>query len=170
MHDLLSQRLNGAFQRWIDLLDTLPEGALAQRLPVPSNSIGGQFWCLVGARESYARAIAVGSWKGFACSLSAEDALSRQALRAALQRSADAALAAVATLAADEPADTLADALADAPADDLADALQPGVAACLGFALDLLEHEAQHQGQLIRYVYGLGHSFPESWRVRWALS
>jgi hypothetical protein len=32
-----------------------------------------------------------------------------------------------------------------------------------------LLHETQHHGQLIRYVYGLGLVFPESWRDRWNL-
>jgi hypothetical protein len=35
--------------------------------------------------------------------------------------------------------------------------------------IDLLLHEAQHHGQLIRYIYGLGLDFPESWRRRWSL-
>jgi len=35
--------------------------------------------------------------------------------------------------------------------------------------LALFEHETQHQGQLIRYVYGLGYKFPTSWIERWAL-
>lgn len=33
-----------------------------------------------------------------------------------------------------------------------------------------LEHEAAHQGQLIRYLYGLRLAIPESWRKRYALS
>ena len=37
------------------------------------------------------------------------------------------------------------------------------------WCLDLLEHETQHQGQLIRYVYGLKYKFPKSWAERWAL-
>ena len=40
----------------------------------------------------------------------------------------------------------------------------------LGLALDLLEHEAAHQGQLIRYLYGLRLPIPESWRSRYALT
>jgi hypothetical protein len=35
--------------------------------------------------------------------------------------------------------------------------------------LDLLEHEAQHHGQLIRYLYGLGLQIPASWKERYAL-
>ncbi len=38
-----------------------------------------------------------------------------------------------------------------------------------GLLVDLLEHETMHQGQLIRYVYGLGFSFPESLAKRWVL-
>ena len=38
-----------------------------------------------------------------------------------------------------------------------------------GALLDLLEHETQHQGQLIRYVYGLKYKFPTSLAGRWAL-
>jgi hypothetical protein len=38
-----------------------------------------------------------------------------------------------------------------------------------GLVLDLLLHETQHQGQLIRYVYGIGLDFPDSWRDRWNL-
>jgi uncharacterized damage-inducible protein DinB len=33
----------------------------------------------------------------------------------------------------------------------------------------LLEHEVQHHGQLIRYLYGLGIERPESWKQRYAL-
>jgi hypothetical protein len=35
--------------------------------------------------------------------------------------------------------------------------------------LDLLEHEAQHHGQLIRYLYGLELAIPPSWKSRYAL-
>ena len=37
----------------------------------------------------------------------------------------------------------------------------------LGF--DLLEHEIQHHGQLIRYVYGNRLSFPSSWSQRYTV-
>jgi hypothetical protein len=36
--------------------------------------------------------------------------------------------------------------------------------------IDLLEHEAQHQGQLIRYLYGLGITVPTSWKNRYNLN
>lgn len=34
---------------------------------------------------------------------------------------------------------------------------------------DLLEHETQHHGQLIRYIYALDIPRPPSWRERYAL-
>ena len=36
--------------------------------------------------------------------------------------------------------------------------------------LGLLEHEAAHQGQLIRYFYGLQLPIPPRWKERYALS
>jgi hypothetical protein len=36
-------------------------------------------------------------------------------------------------------------------------------------AFDLLEHEIQHHGQLIRFVYGNGQTFPESWHKRYTV-
>ncbi|MEI7973482.1 MAG: hypothetical protein WCH11_03855, partial [Bdellovibrio sp.] len=35
------------------------------------------------------------------------------------------------------------------------------------FLLDLLEHEAQHHGQLARYLYGLKVGVPQSWKDRY---
>lgn len=37
------------------------------------------------------------------------------------------------------------------------------------FAFNLLEHEIQHHGQLIRFVYGNGLTFPESWHTRYTV-
>ena len=42
-------------------------------------------------------------------------------------------------------------------------------AAILNKAADLLEHEVQHHGQLIRYVYGNRLSFPGSWKRRYTV-
>ncbi len=127
-----------------DLVAGLPEAALTAELPVPSNSMGAQLWCVVGARESYARALEAGGWAGFACSLTAEGARRVEETLAALRSSADGVRQAVAALEWTEARERL--------------------------LLDLLEHEAQHQGQLIRFVYGLGYQFPDSWKQRWALS
>lgn len=122
-----------------DLIEGIDEVWLRSRLPVPSNTIWDQLWCVVGARESYERAISSGEWRGFSCSLTADDRGSKTNVAAALQASR-------------ELLESAGETSPDSP-----------------FVLDVLLHETQHQGQLIRYVYGLGLPFPESWKVRWNL-
>ncbi len=36
--------------------------------------------------------------------------------------------------------------------------------------MSILEHEAMHQGQLIRFGYALDLAFPESWAKHWSLA
>lgn len=141
MNDLLKARLERAFTLTRDLVAHLEEGALGLDLPhLPSNRIAGQLWCIVGARESYLRAIEAGGWQGFACSLSAPRV--KGSVLAALEAS-QARLAST--------------AFADLSAGQLA------------LAFDLLEHEIQHHGQLIRFVYANGLTFPESWNKRYTV-
>ena len=143
----LAQTIRQSLERSFDLYDELAAMLGAERLgsrlgTLPSNTIGAQLWCVVGARESYAKAIRAGAWSGFSCSLNA--AGDPEAVRAALSRSRAAAL----------------DALA-------------GIEAFTGaqnrLLCDLLEHEAAHHGQLIRYLYGLAIPVPPGWKKRYAL-
>jgi hypothetical protein len=132
-----------SFGLYRDLLAVLDEDRLQSSLPgLRSNTIGAQLWCVIGARESYARAIAAGEWAGFSCSLDAPGDPARVA--AALGSSGSAVTQALRQLA------------------DITEAQERLV-------LDLLEHEAQHHGQLIRYLYALEVEIPASWRARYAL-
>lgn len=132
-----------SFALYRDLAGELEREALSSRLAgLPSNTIGAQLWCVVGARESYSRAIPEGGWSGFSCSLS--DPLDAVLVRQSLARSAEAVTAVL-------------------------DALESFDEARARLLMDLLEHEAQHQGQLIRYLYALGLEIPASWRERYAL-
>lgn len=139
MSDAAFQRLLQSMPLFEDLVDTLDDDAMKSRLPVPSNTIWDQLWCVVGGRESYAGAVSSGKWPGFSCSLSADDRGSRSKVAMALESSR-------------RLMEEAGKASHESP-----------------FALDCLLHETQHQGQLIRYVYGLGLPFPESWRTRWSL-
>lgn len=142
---LIRERLLESFELYDDLMRDLPQESLAAKLPgIPSNTLGAQLWCVVGARESFAGAIRSGAWSGFACSLTADETRDREAVAAGLSRSAQQVLAA--TDAGGEDDDRLR------------------------FALRLLEHEAAHHGQLIRYLYGLELPIPASWKARYALS
>ena len=145
MAAVLRERFEVSFDLYGDLVAGLAEEAFAATLPgLPSNTIGAQLWCVVGARESYARALEGGEWAGFSCSLSAAEILERESLRAGLSRSAEAVGAALRVL-------------------------QPNDDARGRLALLLLEHESAHQGQLIRYLYGLRLPIPASWKERYAL-
>ncbi len=141
MRSFLKARLTRAFALTADLVDHLDGGALGLDLPqLPSNRISGQLWCVVGARESYLTALETGDWQGFACSLTTP--ADKGAVLAALQATADR--------------------LARVDGESLSERQ-----VALGF--DLLEHEIQHHGQLIRYVYANRLSFPESWRRRYTV-
>ncbi len=132
-----------SFTLYRDLVDSLDETALSAKLPdLPSNTMGLQLWCVVGARESFAAAISANEWTGFACSL--EEPTRKASVEDALQRSSRQVTEVLGKI------------------DSFTDVQNRLI-------LDLLEHEAAHHGQLIRYLYGLRLTIPESWRSRYAL-
>ena len=64
--DVLASRFERANLLYLELIDALSPEQLASRLPgLPSSTIAGQLWCVLGARESYPRAARAGSWQGF---------------------------------------------------------------------------------------------------------
>jgi len=141
VHHMLKSRLERAFALTADLVEHLDAAALGADLPdLPSNRISGQLWCVVGARESYAAAIEAGAWRGFSCSLKTPG--DREAVLAALHSTAAR--------------------VAEIDFESLTEEQ-------LGLAFDLLEHEIQHHGQLIRFVYANRLTFPESWNKRYTV-
>lgn len=141
MNQQLKAKLDRSFRLTHDLVVHLDEAFLSLDLPnLPSNRISGQLWCIVGARESYTQAIETGGWQGFMCSLTTPHV--KQSVLAALE-------------ATHKRLDEIAFAELTAVQVD--------------FAFGLLEHEVQHHGQLIRYVYGNGLTFPDSWHQRYTV-
>lgn len=141
MNTKLKEELVQAFTLTHDLFTHFDEASLLLDLPnLPSNRIAAQAWCLAGARESYLRAIREGGWQGFRCSL--DEPRAKQRVLEVLAASA-------------------------------VDLESIGFAELEGAALDmafkLLEHEVQHHGQLIRYVYANGLTFPASWNARYTV-
>ena len=137
----LQTRLLRAFQLTRDLAAHLDEASLNCDLPgLPSNRISGQLWCVVGARESYLRAIVAGEWKGFSCGLNAPHV--KQDVLNALESTQIQ--------------------WSECDFSRLNEAQEE-------LAFTLLEHEVQHHGQLIRFVYGNGLTFPQSWNVRYTV-
>lgn len=136
----LIQRLETAFNLTENLASLLSSNELTLTLgELPSNTMGEQLWCMVGARESYLKAIVHQEWSGFSCSLN--DVASPLHVQSSLKDSSEKCLA----------------YLSD---NDLTDEQKD-------FVFLLLEHEVQHHGQLIRYIYGNSLSFPESWKNRY---
>lgn len=134
-------RLNRAFKLTYDLFSHMDETSLMLELPgLPSNRIADQVWCIVGARESYLRAIKEREWKGFSCSLKKPD--DKNAVLESLMNSQNE--------------------LESIEFNELNDKQK-------NLAFDLLEHEIQHHGQLIRYIYGNKLTFPESWHERYTV-
>lgn len=145
MNGLLRRRFARANTLYVDLVDAVSAAQLASHLAdLPSDTVGHQLWCVLGARESYVRAARAGEWQGFTSPVTAEETTDASALRAAFAQTAS-------------------------DVDDWVAALDAGDEASLTYALALLEHETQHHGQLIRYLYGLGIPRPESWRRQYAL-
>jgi len=145
VNELLRRRFARANALYLDFVDAVSAEHLGSHLAdLPSDTVGHQLWCVLGARESYPRAARSGRWQGFTSPVTAEQTTQAAVLRAALvQTSADVDAWVAGVDAQDE--------------------------ASLTFALALLEHETQHHGQLIRYLYGLGIDRPESWQRQYAL-
>lgn len=84
--ELLITHVKRAFQLTEDLVENLSDGDLAKNLEnIPSNTIGEQLWCVVGARESYLNAIAKNGRAGFSCSL--KNTTAKTEVLACLQKS-----------------------------------------------------------------------------------
>jgi putative acetyltransferase len=137
----LKSHIIRAFELTHDLFEHLDQAHLQLDLPgLKSNKIASQIWCVVGARESYLQGIQHGAWQGFSCSLKSPG--EKQAVLDALL--------------------TTRKHLMELDFASLSDAQ-------LELAISLLEHEVQHHGQLIRYVYANGLSFPKSWNQRYTV-
>lgn len=138
---ILGKKVERAFELTFDMAKHLEEEYLTLKMKkLPSNKIGEQFWCIVGARESYIKAIKASEWQGFSCSL--KDTKDKGELLSCLEK-------------------TMLD-LKELLKEDLSEKQ-------LDILLDLHEHEIQHHGQLIRYVYGNKLSFPVSWTNRYTV-
>jgi hypothetical protein len=139
MRDKVIQCITARFRSFADLAEELTEDILKQSIPVPKHkTLKDHYWCIVGARESYTNALEAGLWSGFDCSLQTINTT-----EVIEKLSASAA-------AFEKTVNSIQDWTSDR--DDL--------------LTSLLEHEAMHEGQMIRHMYALNHPLPESWR--WA--
>lgn len=135
-------KIERAFNLTKDLIEHLSQDNLSLHLGnLPSNKIGDQVWCIIGARESYLKAIQASQWAGFSCSL--RDNTSKSEVLNSLDRSSEAVIKYLKENSFSEEQ--------------------------MEIILDLLEHEVMHHGQLVRYVYGNKLEFPKSWNKRYTI-
>jgi hypothetical protein len=137
--DILIRNLAFRFDAYAELVATVDGDALRERLGPPKHkSLGEHLWCVIGARESYARALEAGEWPGFACSMKS---FGHADFTEKLASSARMVL-------------------------DCARRIDQWTDARDELLLMLTEHEVMHEGQIIRHMYGLERTLPASWR--WA--
>jgi len=123
-----------------DLIEQAGDSTLAAELAVPRNrSLGAHLWCIVGTRESYAKAIAAGEMSGWSSSV---ERFEQGEFRDKLTRSGRDLLDAI-------------NAVSDWTPER--DKLLAQVA----------EHEVMHEGQIIRLMFGLEQPLPSS--CSWAV-
>ncbi|QDT96043.1 hypothetical protein [Gimesia aquarii] len=140
---VINESFDRSFTLYRDLIESIEESTLSSKLArLPSNTLGLQLWCVIGARESFSKAIQANQWSGFSCSLENTD--NKVSVAEALHRSESAVSEALETIA------------------EFSDVQNRLI-------IDLLEHEAAHHGQLIRYLYGLKLTIPASWKSKYAL-
>ncbi len=139
MRDVIIGNLERRFSAFTDLVEQSDDAALQYKLPVERHkSLVEHLWCVVGARESYTQALIAGEWQGFNCSMTS---YTQADFQDALDNSATAFSNAVREI------------------DDWDDARE-------GLLADLAEHEAMHEGGIIRHLYGSGSQIPPS--LKWA--
>lgn len=139
MRDKIIENLQARFDAYAELIEQSDHAALDARIDAPKHkSLSEHLWCVVGARESYAKALEAGKWDGFACSMTS---FSPDDFRASLSQSADAVISAIGAI--DQWTEIRDELLAT-----------------------LSEHEVMHEGQIIRHVLGTQGTLPPSWK--WA--
>ncbi|MHA6250463.1 hypothetical protein [Oceanobacillus sp. CAU 1775] len=138
--EILKERVLQALSLTDEFYNHINEDCLGLRiLDVPSNTIGEQAYCIIGARESYLKALKFGQWEGFNCSLAETNDK---------------------TLISNKLKETHRNIESFLQANDRTKINN-------NLLIDLLEHEVQHHGQLIRYAYANKIQFPKSWSVRY---
>lgn len=146
MRDLIFKRFSFSNRLYNDLASALGPEQLGSKLPnIRSNTMGAQLWCVVGGRHSTAVGVRAGGWKGFESVMTSAETVDPESVTRILSETYEE----VAALAEDF---------------DEFDETQGTL------LLGLLEHETFHQGQLVRYLYGLDIDRPLSWKKRYSLT
>ena len=136
MHKQVVEKLLRRFDAYSDHAEDLDEALLNRKVDLPKHkSLAEHLWCVIGARESYARAIDQGAWAGFSCSMQSFEVADFQDKLRDSGLAVETAIRHV-TEWTDERSELLA---------------------------TLAEHEVMHEGQIIRHMYAIEQTLPSSW-------
>ena len=140
MRQTILDNLTKRFEFYADLANQADATTINAELDVPRNrSLGMHLWCIVGTRESYAKALAAGTMQGWQSSV------------VNFERNEFVAKLAASAQMLGEAIDGVGDWTPER------DKLLAQVA----------EHEVMHEGQIIRLMFGLEKSLPSS--CSWAV-
>lgn len=139
MRNTVIENIKERFKAYDELATYIDDTVLKQNTNLPKNKdLANHFWCVIGARESYTKAIETGAWSGFACSIKE---VTTESIVISLENSK-------------EGFDTVVSSIEN---------WSHGRDQML---INLLEHETMHEGQIIRHMYALGYEVPKSFK--WA--
>lgn len=151
LSDLLLAQWQGLRRLTYDYLAILDTEHLSRKLPfATSQSLGYQFWCMLGAQESYLEKLEHGTWQGFASSLDQFEVVTPAIITQQM------------TKADEQLAQVLAHSTLDQP-------LRNGQPA-YEVVFQMIKHESHHHGQLINFMFCFHLPIPPSWHHEWALS
>lgn len=143
MNDIILKHLKACLEDNLAMAKELPESAFKKKLPVRSNTIGGQFFCVAGTREWYNGMLPNGRWMEWGTTFNDDDFQDKDHVIKALKKTSRDLLKTVKLIKKGDGA--------------------------FDMILHLIKHETLHTGQLVRYFYGLGYKFPKGVAKKWAL-
>ena len=148
IHQAVAERIQKAIRLTHSLAESAPYEVFGRTMPGgTSNTVGEQFWCINGARESYAKSLENGRWSGFSNSLDRTLTVQKPAVLTALQNSEALFFSVFNKLGRTATSDSK----------------------YFEILISLIEHEASHHGQLMRFWFALKQPFPREFALRYAL-
>jgi hypothetical protein len=134
-----------------DYLDILEPAHFVQKLPfATSQTLGYQFWCMLGAQESYIKKLQHGKWQGFSSSLDQFDEITSSIVTQQMKLADNALVQLLSTVNSDYQ-------------------LQNGQYGH-EVAFQIIKHESHHHGQLINFMFCFHFPIPQSWHDEWNLT
>jgi hypothetical protein len=151
LHNVLLGQWQDLRHLTYDYLDMLEPAHLDLKLPfATSQTLGYQFWCMVGAQESYTRKLEHGKWQGFSSSLDQFEEVTPAIITQQMKKADEALTHLLQTMTSERK-------------------LLNGQYAH-EIVFQMIKHESHHHGQLLNFMFCFRLPIPQSWHDEWALS